>query len=194
MGRGRKPKNELPKFIKLSDDGKRVQCMLCNMGQRHRNMWILKDSLPSHLKSDLHVTSLSAEQEKDTIHKAVEHSMEEEHESEENKFVVLPLMFVPSAPVAHPVQKRSLEEQEMWDNYAGSTEIFDPGIDHLATSMDERERLEQEAINLDIWDCSNLVSAEDPNDMQLLFDELEQDDIMMELLQNAHMCYSNAHL
>jgi hypothetical protein len=47
--------------------------------------------------------------------------------------------------------------------------------------------LEQEADNFDIWRGAEFVPEVDPNDSTLLLDELEQDDVLTELLQNAGM-------
>ncbi|KAF8905268.1 hypothetical protein CPB84DRAFT_1845065 [Gymnopilus junonius] len=186
MGRGRKSKNSLPEFVELSDDSKKVLCKICEARQGQKN-WIQKESLPGHLKSELHANSISAQEKREAILMAVQHSMqEEEHAQEEMDFVMLPSRpesFVPQLP---HVPKPSIEEEEMWDNYAGSAETFDAGIDHTLAAIEDRKQLEREAIDFDLWHCADLIPDEEPNDGQLLLDELEQDDILTELLQNAH--------
>ena len=78
-----------------------------------------------------------------------------------------------------------IPEQEMWDNHAFSNEIFDPGTDPMLAAIEERKRLEREATNFDLWRGADFVPEEDPNDSELLLDEIEQDDILTELLRNA---------
>ena len=85
------------------------------------------------------------------------------------------------------VSRPSVEEQEMWDNSAFSNEIFNAGIDHTAAAAEERKRLEQEATNFDLWRGADFLPEEDPNDGELLLDELEQEDILTELLRNTRM-------
>ena len=74
----------------------------------------------------------------------------------------------------------------MWDHYALGNEVFDAGIDHTLAASEERKRLEQEATDFNFWHGADFLPEEDPNNGQLLLDELEQDDILSELLCNAH--------
>jgi hypothetical protein len=111
--------------------------------------------------------------------------MQEETAVEEKMdFVMLSLMIRPEVTATARVLRPSVEEKEMWDNYSLSNEIFDAGIDHTVAAVEERKRLEREAINFDIWRGADFL-PEDPNDGELLLDELEQDDILTELLRNA---------
>ena len=77
------------------------------------------------------------------------------------------------------------EEQEMWRRCAFGNEVFDAGIDHTVAAAEERKRLEREANDFDLWHGADFLPEEDPNDGELLLDELEQDDILSELLRNA---------
>lgn len=79
----------------------------------------------------------------------------------------------------------SIQETAMWDSYDGSNQLFDAGIDHTAVGVEERRRLERECIDIDLWHATDFLPEEDPNDGQLLLDELEQEDILTELLRNA---------
>ena len=85
------------------------------------------------------------------------------------------------------ISRPSVEEQEMWDNSVFSNEIFSAGIDHTTATAEERKCLEQEATNFDLWHSADFLPEEDPNDGELLLDELEQEDILTELLWNMHM-------
>jgi len=91
------------------------------------------------------------------------------------------------------VSRPSVEEQEMWDNSAFSNEIFNAGIEHTAAAAEERKRLEKEATNFDLWRGADFLPEEDPNDGELLLDELEQEDILTELLRNTRMYTSQFH-
>ena len=91
------------------------------------------------------------------------------------------------------VSRPSVEEQEMWDNNAFSNEIFNAGIDHTAAAAEERKRLEQEATNFDLWHGADFLPEEDPNDGELLLDELEQEDILTELLRNTRQYTPQLH-
>ncbi len=81
----------------------------------------------------------------------------------------------------------SAAEQEMWDN--------DAGVDHTADAVEERNRLEREATDFDLWHGSDFVPEHDPSDISgLLLQELEQDDIIAELLRNASTYRSSESL
>ncbi len=111
--------------------------------------------------------------------------MQEETAVEEKMdFVMLSSMIRPEVMATALVLRPSVKEKEMWDNYSLSNEIFDAGIDHTVAAVEERKHLEREAINFDIWHGADFL-PEDPNDGELLLDELEQDDILTELLCNA---------
>ena len=113
--------------------------------------------------------------------------MQEEAAVEERMdFVMLSSTIKPVTATAL-VPGPSVEEKEMWDNYSLSNEIFDAGINHTVATVEERRRLEREATNFDIWRGADLL-PEDPNDGELLLDELEQDDILTELLRNTCTC------
>jgi hypothetical protein len=110
--------------------------------------------------------------------------MQEESAIEERMdFAMLSSAIEPAVTKAH-ISGPSLEEQEMWDNSASSKEIFNAGIDHTTAAAEERKRLEQEATNFDLWCVADFL-PEDPNDGELLLDELEQEDILTELLRNT---------
>lgn len=49
------------------------------------------------------------------------------------------------------VHMPSTEEQDMWDNHMLCGETFDAGINHTAATVDERKRLEREAMNFYLW-------------------------------------------
>jgi hypothetical protein len=180
--------------VEVSEDGKKVRCKTCKALRGyhgHDGGWIQKESLAYHLKSDAHTRSISAQQSRELIQTAGEQSLEDESAMEqEMDFVML------SATVKHPVTVTarahvpSTEEREMWDNHTLFHNLFDAGIDPAAAAADERKRLEREATNFDLWHGADFLPEEDPNDGELLLEELEQDDILMELLRNARMYYS----
>ncbi|KAJ3517709.1 hypothetical protein NLJ89_g342 [Agrocybe chaxingu] len=188
MAKGRKAQTALPDFIELSDDRKKVRCSICKALRGQNNVWIQKESLSSHLKSDVHARSVHAKQDRDSIHSAVEQSLREESAIEERMdFATLSSTIEPAATTKAPVSKPSAEEQEMWDDGAFSNDIFSAGIDHTAAAVEERKRLEKEAADFDLWRGADFLPEEDPNDGELLLDELEQEDILTELLRNAHV-------
>jgi hypothetical protein len=114
--------------------------------------------------------------------------MQEECEMEEKMdFITLSSSAKPAISVTARIHKPSMEEQEMWDDHAFSNKVFDAGIDHTIAVTEERKRLEREATDFDLW-CGADFLPEDPDDSELLLDELEQDDILTELLRNASMC------
>jgi len=114
--------------------------------------------------------------------------MQEESAAERRMdFIMLSSTIKPVfTPIAH-IPKPSAEEQDMWDNHEFSNEVFDARIDHTVTAVEERKRLEREATNFNLWCGADFLPEEDPNDGELLLDELEQDDILTELLRNARM-------
>ena len=114
--------------------------------------------------------------------------MQEESAMEEHMdFIILSSTIQPEVTVTAraPPPQPSEEEQGMWDRYAIGNEVFDAGIDHTLAAAEVRKRLEREATNFDLWHGADFLPEEDPNDGELLLDELEQDDILSELLQNA---------
>jgi len=116
--------------------------------------------------------------------------MQEESAMEESiDFIPLHSATQPRVTATARAPQRSEEEQEMWDHHALGNDVFDAGIDHTLAASEERKRLEQEAIDFDLWHGADFLPEEDPNDGQLLLDELEQDDILSELLQNARKCF-----
>jgi hypothetical protein len=112
--------------------------------------------------------------------------MQEESAIEERMdFAMLSSAIEPAVTMKAHISGPSVEEQEMWDNSAFSNEIFNAGIDHTTAATEERKRLEQEATNFDLWHGADFLPEEDPNDGELLLDELEQEDILTELLRNT---------
>ena len=117
--------------------------------------------------------------------------MQEESAMEEHMdFIILSSTIQPEVTVTAraPPPQQSEEEQGMWDRYAIGNEVFDAGIDHTLAAAEERKHLEREATNFDLWHGADFLPEEDPNDGELLLDELEQDDILSELLRNARKC------
>ena len=114
--------------------------------------------------------------------------MEEESAIEERMdFAMLSSTVRLAATATARVHGPSMEEQDMWDDHVLFNEGFDAGIDHTIAAVDERKRLEREATNFDLWRGADFLPEEDPNDGELLLEELEQDDILIELLRNARM-------
>ena len=112
--------------------------------------------------------------------------MQEERAIEERMdFAMLSSAIEPAVTMKARISGPSVEEQEMWDNSAFSNEIFNAGIDHTTAAAEERKRLEQEATNFDLWCGADFLPEDDPNDGELLLDELEQEDILTELLRNT---------
>jgi hypothetical protein len=120
--------------------------------------------------------------------RAGEQSMQEEDAMEESMDFAMLHSTSTIKPMINSTKKdlqKSAEETAMWDNYGISNELHDVGVDSTAASMEERKRLEREANDFDLWNASDFLPEEDPNDGELLLDELEQDDILTELLHNA---------
>ena len=112
--------------------------------------------------------------------------MQEESAMEEHMdFIILSSTIQPEVIATAHAPQRSEEEEGMWDRYVLGNEVFDAGIDHTLAAAEERKLLEREATNFDLWHGADFLPEEDPNDGELLLDELEQDDILSELLRNA---------
>ena len=114
--------------------------------------------------------------------------MEQERVMEQDlDFVMLSPTVEHAVTKAARVHAPSTEEQDMWDNHALFPDHFDAGIDRTAAAVHERKRLEREATDFDLWRGVDFVLEEDPNNGQLLLEELEEDDMLTELLRNARM-------
>jgi hypothetical protein len=123
---------------------------------------------------------------KKSTEKAGEQSMQEESAMEEQiDLIILSSTIQPEVAATACPPQQSEEEQGMWDCYALGNEVFDAGIDPILAAAEERKHLEQEAANFDLWHGTDFLPEEDPNDGELLLNELEQDDILSELLWNA---------
>lgn len=152
-----------------------------------------KDSLPNHLKSNSHAKCLSEQEISQSIQRAGDRAMQEESAMEETMDFVTFTSITQSAVAAKEhVPRPSDEEREMWDDLMHCTEVFHAGVDHALDAAEERKRLEQEATEFDLWHDSLL--EQDFNVGESVLDELEQEDILSELLQNACTyslhCYS----
>lgn len=145
-----------------------------------------------HLRSDLHARSVNAQEHQKSVQAAAERSMQEECEMEHRMEGVMfsSISFPESEGMAPTRVSPSIQEKAMWDSYDGSNQVFDAGIDHTAVGVEERKRLERECIDIDIWHATDFLPEEDPNNGELLLDELEQDDILTELLRNASAYFS----
>ena len=180
--------------VESSDDGKMIWCKTCKVLYGHHNTgsgWIQKESLAYHLKSDAHTCSICAQCDRELIQVAGEWAMEEENMMEqEMDFVMLCPMAAPAVANTVPTRVLSTEEQNMWDNYALYNEHFDAGIDHAAATIDGRRRLERDVNNFNLWHAGAYhLPEEGTNDSELLLEELEQDNILNELLRNAHLSF-----
>src|SRR5277367_1454841 len=205
MGKGRKAKTTLPdcafllyryyivldnnnSVVELSNDSKKFRCNICVAVRGQNGGWIQKESLACHLKSEIHARSISVHPNREAIRTAGEQAMQEESAIEERMdLVMLSSTIKPVVTAAARVPRLSVEEQEMWASHAFSDEVFDAGIDPAVAAVEERKRLEREATNFDLWRGADFLPEEDPNDSELLLDELEQEDILTELLRNAGM-------
>ena len=105
-------------------------------------------------------------------------------------FTTLSSAMEPAIMTKAPISKPSMEEQEMWDNSTFFNKTFSAGINHTAAAAEERRQVEKEATDFDLWRGADFLPEEDPNDGELLLDELEQDDILIKLLRNARLYIS----
>jgi len=174
--------------VELSDNCKKVQCNICEALHGQNNGWIQKESLTYHLKLDVHSCSVCALQDRDTFWTMGEQSLREESTIEESMdFAMLSSAIEPAVVTKAPVSKSSMEGQEMWNESAFFNKIFSAGIKHTATAAEERKQVEKEATDFDLWHSADFLPEEDPNNSKLLLDKLEQDNILIKLLRNAHL-------
>lgn len=210
MGKGRKPNNALPEceltqsrlhvayltnhntltVVDVSEDGKKVRCKICGqscIGQPKDGTWIKKESLVYHVKSDLHARSVIAQRDRESLQSAGEQSIREEMEMEERMdFVTLASTSTQDRNTERSSTLRtSVKENTLWDNCDFSNNPFSAGTDCTSAAVAERERLEREANDFDIWHGEDFLPEEHPNNGELLLDELEQDDVLNEILRNA---------
>lgn len=168
--------------VQLSDDGKKVLCKPCHAAtEKTEKGWMRKDSLPNHLKSISHAKCLSEQEISQSIQRPGDCPVEEESAMEETMdFVTFTSIAQSSAAAKEHIPRPTDEEGEMWDDLMHHTEIFDAGVDHTLDAAEERKRLEREATEFDLWHDSL-----PEQDFKTVLDELEQEDVLSELLQNA---------
>lgn len=126
--------------------------------------------MANHIKSENHANSLETLSIKEFADNAVERSMQEERTIKEYmNFTILSstLKTQPKATVTVHTPQRSEEEQVMWHFYELSNKTFDAGIDHILAAANEKQQLEQEASNFDLWHSVDFLPEEDPNDVDL---------------------------
>jgi hypothetical protein len=179
--------------VELSSDGKKVRCTICEeLGDHGGALWIRKESLAYHLKSEVHMRSVKAKDHRNALEKASKRLGEQEGVEGVRDFVAL---HVPACNV-HSVVGKPRDDHIIsnvtLDFYDFGTGDFDAGTDHSAAAVDERKRLEREANDFDLWHGADFVPEVDPSDGVLLLNELEQDDILTELLQNARTYFQFA--
>ena len=104
-------------------------------------------------------------------------------------FMMLSATVQPAVTVTAQVYVSSTEEQDLWDNYMLSNKVFDAGVDHTNAAVDKRKCLEKEATDFGLWCGTDFLPEEDPNNSESLLEELEQNDELAKLLENAHMYY-----
>ena len=173
--------------IELSDDCKNVRCKVCGTLRGKNDGWIRKESLAYHLKSEAHAYSVRSQQDRERIEMAREESMREESSTEEGMdFAILSSAIRPVTTVEAGLPLTSLEEEEMWQNYAFSKEIFNAGVDHKVAAAQQRRQLEKEANNFSLWCDVDCLPEDYSINNERLLDELEQEDILTELLQSTH--------
>src|ERR1700722_7019309 len=169
--------------VELSSDGKKVRCTICEeLGDHGGALWIRKESLAYHLKSEVHMRSVKAKDHRNALENASKRLADEEGAEGERDFVTL---HAPACNLVGKPRDDHVISNVTLDVYDFGTSDFDAGTDHTAAAVDERKRLEREANNFDLWHGSDFVPEVDPRDGVLLLDELEQDDILTELLRNA---------
>ena len=178
--------------VESSTDGKKVRCNLCQAMRQGNggvnNGWINKRSLPDHLTTDAHAYAITNKQNTESIQAAGERSMQDESAMDENMdFVVLSSTIKPTVAAPTSVSKPSTEEQEMWAKFDFANDAFSAGVNLTVDAAEERRHLELEATNYQLYRGYDYVSKEDPDDGGLLLDEVEQEDILNELLENAGM-------
>jgi len=134
---------------------------------------------------------VNAQADMQVIQTATERVMQQEAALEENMdFAQLLQPSQPAATTTPRVSKPSIEEQEMWENFAMTEKTFDTGLDPSLVAAEERKRLEKEATDLDLWNAADYLPDEVQNDSELILDELEQSDILTEILRNTRMYLS----
>ena len=112
-------------------------------------------------------------------------SIQEERELEQHMdFIISSSVICPEVTPRARGPQQSEEEKEMWSKYALGNEPFSAGTDQTH-AVEERNRLEREAADFDLWHGADFVAEEEANDVELILDRLEQDEIMTELLQNS---------
>ena len=154
--------------------------------KQNGSVWINKGSISNHIKLDHYASPLEAQGIEKATEKAREQSIQKESAMKKHMdFTILFSTIQPEFIATVPTPQQSEEEQRMWDCYALGNEVFDAGIDPILATAEKRKHLEQEATNFDLWHGADFLPEEDPNDGELLLDELEQDNILSELLRNA---------
>ncbi len=123
--------------------------------------WINKGSIGNHLKSETHAYSLEARRIQELASQTVQQSMQEEVAVEERmQFVISSSTTQPRVSAKALAPRQSEEEKDMWERYTLGYEVFNAGSDCTHATVEERNRLEREATEFDMWHGEDFISEE----------------------------------
>jgi len=174
----------------MRTDGK-VRCRLCSIYSPHeyRGNWVQTASFSGHKNHPIHINSIKRQQEEQALAAGSAHVLQE--------FAIPKDVFmgIPDAP-CHIPETSATAEDDMWASWNGMIEL-DPGPEDLY----EQERLafNRKLMESQIWGETDRPSEEDDThiekilnndkmrDIEQMWDENEQNDILSEILESSGM-------
>jgi hypothetical protein len=179
----------VPAGFQQSQDGKKIQCLLCTaISPTRREAWIGWPSLSSHLKSAGHAHAVQNEQmaraQAAEIEKTCQEDLAQRREAE-MQFSALRDVQIPGEQ--HTSRVQSSLETELWDELemdlhgAG----FDLGIDKTTQQYNTLCNETNSLWNAGILSQNSKFSLGEGNDLEDLFQEDDEDAFLAEIMRNA---------
>lgn len=171
--------------IELGADGK-VRCHIClEFNKReYKGKWVLKASFSGHAGHPIHLKALQ-NQEELLIGTAPEVS---------ENYATLQDVIMDSPPKgqnkdASHLGMNDTQEQEMWKNFDGQFELEESEVDLYEQ---KRKDFDQRVDEYGLWGGLEGLPGGDPENIEELWQENEQDDLLSELLEHTSRRYFNS--
>jgi hypothetical protein len=162
----------------------RVRCHLClEFNKReYKGNWVLRPSFLSHKTNPIHLKAIKNQEEFLAANTQVE-EIPESYATARDVF-----MDGPHKDRVYHLGLNDEAEQAMWENFDGHFEV-DPSEDDLHEQR--QKEFDHRAEEYGLWHGVEALPDDDMENIEQLWQEDEQDDILSELLE--HTCAYNSH-
>ncbi|KAF8153401.1 hypothetical protein B0H34DRAFT_754825 [Crassisporium funariophilum] len=159
--------------------------MQFNAGDYRADFILIKSLLP-HQKSALHQRSLALEtEEKSRAERAMISQSEATPAAPASlqSFAVNPT--IGQTSFAGSLRELNFDEADMWAEYDAYGETFDAGDDPEELARTQRKALERQIDTYGVWGGVELPASVDHADAEMLWEDLEYDEILTDVMRNT---------